>query len=173
MLPCAAVCPIVPVDKGAEVPETADAVPCAAVEAKTDDAVDDNAEAADADDDDDEDDVWNRLAQVLLGCGGAAPAGIVLVLVEMADDVVGGLGTITTSWWCCFVVSAAPTELAVTAAGAVVGPVRCGIASTFFDSICGGTTAVCPLLALLTPLMIVPLADAALPLFAALEGRWL
>lgn len=49
-------------------------------DAETDNAADedaDDATAADDDDDDDEEeDVWNRLAQVLFGCGGAPPGGI-------------------------------------------------------------------------------------------------
>lgn len=198
VLGAAAASPIAPVDaEDAAETVTADAGPppvagaagaAAAGAAETDDVVDDNMDAADgaddgdADDGDDDEDVWNRLAQVLLGCGGAPPGGIVLVLVDIEVEVVVvvvGLGTITTSWWwcccCCFVTSVAPTELPVTgAADAVAETVRWGIASTFFDSICGGTTAVWPLLPLPpTPLLIVPLAANEPPGLTPLAGRWL
>lgn len=171
----AAVCPLDPVTKDAEGPAAvADGAPSAdGGAAETDDTVDDSTEVDAADDADEEDDVWNKLAQVLLGWGGAAPGGIVLMLDEAADDAVAGLGTTTTSWCCCFVESAAPAELAGAVADAVTGTARCGIASTFFDSICGGMGKVCPLPALLPPLTTVPPVAVEDGAAAALTGRWL
>lgn len=101
----------------------------------------------------------------------------VLMLVEEEMEEAAGLGTFTTSWWCCFGVSttAPPTGAvgagpvtAAAAAAAVVATVRWGIASTFFDSIWGVTTAVGP------PLMLLfaPLAYVDWPLLATPDERW-